>query len=268
MNKFSPLLQKASLLCFAFAALTITSCDSDDDGAAQNNFQYFPLEVANSWFYDVDTEGVVVTDALEVTSSTGNSFELTATPAIANALMTGVLSNGTLTAENGKLSGTGSLNFGFQGIDDLNIEVNNAALYDQNAAVNATLSTTTGSASQSLQGIIIDINYTATTVQQATMNSMVVDGTTYTDVLHSQLIVNASIGSPITVAGFTTVISVMPAQNVFVVDNYWAKDIGLIQSDSQFSYQLADLSALPVTLPIPVSQDILTVQTLTGYVVN
>lgn len=268
MNSLRSTFKKASILCLALTALTFTNCDSDDGGSAQSDFQYFPLQIANSWIYDVDTEGVVVTDVLEVTSNTGTSFELTATPAVANALMTGVLSNGTLTAENGKLSGSGSLNFGFQGIDNLDIEVNNAALYDQNAAVNTTLSTTTGSASQTAQGVTLEINYTATTVQQADVSSMMVNGVTYSDVIHSQLIVNASIVSPITVAGFTTNISIMPAQNVFVVDNYWAKDIGLIQSDSQFSYQLADLSALPVALPIPTSQEILTVQTLTSYMVN
>lgn len=252
----------------AAIGLVVTSCEGDDAANAGTNFQYFPLTVANSWDYDVTTASTIVTDVLVVSSSSGASFELDSTPVVANALMTGVLSNGTLTGTGGKLLGTGSLDFSFQGIDDLNVDVENAALYDQNATPNQVLFTTNGSSTQSLQGIDINITYTATTIQKAAVANMMVEGASYNDVIHSQLIINATIGSPITVAGFTTNVSIMESQDVFIVDNYWAKDIGLIKSNSQFSYQLVDLTGLPVTLPIPANSSVLTVQTLTNYNIN
>ncbi len=268
MKYFQLLLKRAGILFLMVAALLFTGCDSDDSGGTQTDFQYLPLSVNNTWDYNVTTEGSTLNDRLEVVSASANSFQLEATPTVPNAIMTNVLSNGALTTSNGKLMGTGALDFNFLGLENLNINVQNAALYDQNAAVNTTLFTTMGSSTQSLQGFNLEIEYTATTIQQEDVASMAVNGMTYNDVIHSQLIINAKIGSPLTVSGFTTVVSVMPAQDVFIVDNYWAKDVGLIKSDSQFSYQLADLSAFQIPLPFPENNEVLTVQTLTSFSVN
>jgi hypothetical protein len=268
MKYFQILLKRAGILFLLFAALSFTGCDGDDSGSSQTDFQYFPLAVNNSWDYNVTTEGNTINDRLEVVSATANSFQLESTPAVPNGIMTNVLSNGTLSSSNGTLKGTGALDFNFLGLENLNINVQNAALYDQNAAVNTTLFTTTGSSTQSLQGFNLEIEYTATTIQQEDVASMAINGTTYSDIIHSQLIINAKVGSPLTVSGFTTVVNVMPAQDVFIVDNYWAKDVGLIKSDSQFSYQLADLSAFQISLPFPENTEVLTVQTLTSFSVN
>lgn len=259
---------RLSLIGIAVICFALTSCDGDDSGNAQTDFQYFPLAANNSWNYDVTFDGAVFSDELQVFNSSGDSFQLSANPTPPNALMTNVLSNGRLTASNGKLVGTGEVIFSFQGINDLNISVTNAALYDQNASANTTLSTTVGSSSQSLSGFDLDINYSAKTIQQASLENLSVEGTTYQDVIHSQLIINASISSPITVGNLTTSVNILDSQDVFVVDNYWAKDVGLIKSESQFSYQLVDLSAFNVTLPLPESGDNLSIQTLTSYTVN
>jgi hypothetical protein len=97
---------------------------------------------------------------------------------------------------------------------------------------------------------------------------MSVNGTAYTDVIHSQLLITASITTDITIVGFTQEIPLLAPQEVIVIDNYWAKDIGLIKSDSQLDYSLEDFSALGVTLPVPQSASILTEQDLTAYTIN
>ena len=59
---------------------------------------------------------------------------------------------------------------------------------------------------------------------------------------------------------------ILPSQDVIVVDNYWAKDIGLIRSNSDFNYELSDFSGLGVDLPLPQEADILTTQNLVAFI--
>jgi hypothetical protein len=125
------------------------------------------------------------------------------------------------------------------------------------------LYSTTGSTTQTVQGFDLDINYEVTTVQQADIAQMTVEGMSYTEVIHSQLIINASI----TTAVFTQQVPLLTPQDVIVIDNYWAKDIGLIKSENQLDYMLEDFSSLGV-LPVPQSAQILTVQSLTGFTLN
>jgi hypothetical protein len=66
---------------------------------------------------------------------------------------------------------------------------------------------------------------------------------------------------------FTQQVPLLTPQDVIVIDNYWAKDIGLIKSENQLDYMLEDFSSLGV-LPVPQSAQILTVQSLTGFTLN
>jgi len=69
---------------------------------------------------------------------------------------------------------------------------------------------------------------------------MTVEGMSYTEVIHSQLIINASITTDLSIAGFTQQVPLLQSQDVVVIDNYWAKDIGLIKSENQLDYMLED----------------------------
>jgi hypothetical protein len=256
----------------AFCLISLVSCDPDDDNGGSNgnntDFSYFPLSVANNWDYDVVTGTDTSSESLTVASVTGNSYTLTANPATPVGFMTRILSGGALIAESGKLIGNGTIDFGLQGLNNFNVTITNGTLYDQNASAGTELYSTTGSTTQTIQRFDLDINYEVTTVQQAEVAQMTVEGMSYTEVIHSQLIINASITTDVSIAGFTQQIPLLAPQDVIVIDNYWAKDIGLIKSENQLDYMLEDFSSLGVTLPVPQSAQILTVQSLTGYTVN
>lgn len=256
-------MKKLTLLFLA--SITLIACTDDDNGTTRstNDFSYLPLAMDNTWDYDVATGTDLFNDNLEITSVNGASYEMTATPDPANGLMSGVLSSGTLTATSGKLISNGNLDFSFQGLGSYSIPVANGVLYDQNALANEELFNTSGSFQEAIDGFNLDINYTAKTVHIGTVPSITVPAGTFTNVLHSQLIINVSISSQAIVS-----ITLLQPQNVIVVNNYWAQDVGLIKSDNQLNYALEDFSSFGITLPIPQSANILTTQDLTAYTLN
>lgn len=251
------------------ATISLVACTSSDDGAGNNtNFSYLPLAINNSWDYDVATGQNVLNDNLEVTAVSGNDYTLTATPVAPAGLMTGVLSSGELTASNGKLTGNGTIGFNFQGVGDFSIDIVNGILYDQNANNGSELFSTSGVFTQTVDTYDLDINYKVTTKQLSNKPSIAVVAGTFTDVLHSQLIIEVSITTDISIGPITQTLTLLDTQDVIVVDNYWAQDIGLIKSDNQLDYELEDFSGLPVNLPVPQSASVLTTQDLTSYTVN
>ncbi|WP_213523333.1 chorismate synthase [Nonlabens sp.] len=255
-----------------FCVGSLVSCDPGDDNSGSNgantDFSYFPLAVTNSWDYDVVTGADSSSENLTVASMTGNEYTLAANPVNAVGFMTRILSGGALKADSGKLIGNGTIDFGLQGLNNFNVIITNGTLYDQNANAGEVLYGTTGSTTQTVQNFDLNINYEVTTVQQAPVSQMTVEGISFTDLLHSQLIITASITTDVSISGFTQQIPLLQSQEVIVIDNYWAKDVGLVKSENQLDYTLEDFSSLGVSLPVPQSAQILTVQSLTGHTLN
>ncbi|MDP5100380.1 MAG: chorismate synthase [Nonlabens sp.] len=248
-------------------AILLTACTSDDS-ASDTSFSYLPLSVNNSWTYDVTTGTTVVTDMLTVNSTTGSRYTLTSNPTPGNGVMTNLLTSGELNEDGGKLVANGSFSLANLGFGNFNVAIVNGVLNDQNAGNGTETFTTSGMFSETVQSFNLVFNYTAKNIQRADLATLTVNGTTYNDVEHSQLIINANIVSPITVANITQNITLMRAQDVIVIDNYWAKDVGLIKSDNQLDYMLEDFSSFGIMLPVPQAADLLSVQTLTSFTVN
>lgn len=259
---------KKIVLFIATVALLI-SCGGDDDSSnGTANLDYLPLTVGNNWDYEVVTGTITLNDNLEVTSESNGSYTLTSTPDPANGLMTGFLSSGELSKDPGRLLINGSLGFNFQGVGDFSIDVMNGPIYDQNANPNQEIFSTSGTFNETIDGLDLDINYTATNIQLANEPSITVPAGTYTDVIHSQTIINVTISTDIEILGLTQTITLLDPQDVIVIDNYWAENVGLIKSDNQLEYELEDFSGLGFNLPLPQSADVLTVQSLTTATIN
>lgn len=250
------------------ALVSIIACTSEDADVSDTNFNYLPSTLGTTWQYDVSTGTNVNQDQLEVTSENGNSFELSATPAISNGFMTGILSSGTLTRADGQLTINGVLGFNFPGVGDYTIDLTDAVVYDQNASSGSTIYETSGTFSQTIQGLNLDINYTVNSIQKSDVASVTVPLGTYENVINSELIINLSITTEITILGIPQTITLLVPQDVIVVDNFWAREIGLIKSDNQLEYELADFSGLGINLPLPQSANILTVQECTSAIIN
>lgn len=250
------------------AVIAITACSSDDDASTStvNNNNYMPMTVNNTWDYDLSDGTNQSTESLEVTAVNSGSYSLTSNPDPAVGFMTNLLSSGELSYDMGQLLINGTIGFDFQGVNNISINLTDATLFDQNASANTVLHTQSDSDSQTIQGIDLDFDYTVSNVQMADQSSITVGSTTYNDVLHTQLIIQLKVTTQVVAGPVVQTVTLLREQDVIVVDNYWASDIGLVQSINELDYELENIPG--VNLPIPQSDNIITNQDLTTYSLN
>ena len=269
-------INKLSILLI-LSLFILTSCSSDDDGVEDNNNgnenpdteteieeNFFPLTVGNNWDFEniltspnqddvVSVENLSVSGIVDINGSTGYEME-TDNPS-GSGPVTLALSQGTLLKENSSLAYTGVLGLGLNGFPDVNFDVENASIYDTSLSNETEMFSQSGSIEQDFQDFPITINYTLSTVMGDSFNDFEVNGVTYDNVISSQLIINVEA---------TTIlqIPILESQNAVVITNYFADQVGLIQSETDTNFVFEEIS-----IPNFPLQDISfnTLQLLTDY---
>ncbi|WP_046745596.1 hypothetical protein [Kordia zhangzhouensis] len=272
---------KKSALFFAFCTFfLIVSCGSDDDtnSSQSQSGNYFPATPANYWKYDVTVpngngSNQLMIDSLYVASRSGNSFTLGVnTTNIGFGFMNNMLTTGTLTEQGTALTIDSSFSIPINGIT-AGINFENLVLFDSNATNNQLLYTTSDTFTQNFQGVPITVNYTVSSVKTDELNSLTVAGNSYSNINVVDIDVEASISTSIDVFGIPTTISILDAQDIIHMKTYYAANVGIIKSDSQFSYQLnpttvALLANFNIDLGIPSSDTSENIQELNSYMVE
>ena len=231
-----------SLICLLMLGVCLfTSCADDDNENSQNNTNYFPLATSNSWNYqntftsqdqdDMESEETLtVTDSSEVGGNTLYEFE-TSNPLNA-APTTNALSNGSLYKQNSSLIYNGAFGLGLPEFPELNFEIQDGKIYDKNASAGTELFAFSDTLQESIEGAPILINYTITSVMNESFEVLEVNNEIYEDVISSTLNVNMVI---------TTEVGIPPnfleEEEVVEVTNYFAKDVGLIQSETDINFK-------------------------------
>jgi len=271
--------------------VSISDCDQPTGYVANNNDTddttfntpptFMALNTGDYWTYDTETtdpQTSAVTqgrDSLYVaTTATINSLLYTDLDAsnTSTAFMTTFLAQNFVRTENSKLhvQGTFDLDLSTLGGNTHTININDAVFLDANAMVNAQLYTDSGSITDPVtingQNVVLTINYTIKTIQKESFTTMDVNGVTFDNVLKSNLIISAQIDAQVTILGIPTTLPVAAMQDINVVENYYAQDIGLIQSDNTFNIDLnptvAGQLGVPTNINAPSNQKIDT------YVIN
>ncbi|MGB6267884.1 MAG: hypothetical protein WBF67_02655 [Olleya sp.] len=272
------------LLFLAFSILLFNCSDDDsnasDSGEEQTQFvgDFLPLTLNNQWNYDVentdnDTNEVTLSeDVLVIESETATGFSLTVNQGtIANGVMSGILTSGDLSLTETTLVSNGTIGLPID-IIDLNIELNNALLYNTEASVNTELYSLSDTFTQDLQGFPISINYTLTTTQLENIESMVVNDMTYNLVTSANISLELSISTEILIpiVNITQTFSILDQQSVLSVDSFYAKNIGLIKAEADSGFTLSNqVQQLPIDLSmIPTSVSNTNTQELTSYILQ
>ena len=247
------------------------SGDGDSNGTTFEN--YFPLTQNNSWEYNVNTtddQGTPPTTSTDVITAVGTTminnltyFDLDAN-AEATGTMTGLLTENFIRKNEGKyhMEGEILLELSALGGQDVSIALNDLLILDESATSGSILGTVSGTTTQTIQTFDVTIDYELRTVQQGTFATHSVDNgaITYDNVIKSQIIVEATVSTVIS----SIPVTILPSQDVLTIDNYYAKDIGLVDSNSVFTYTL---NQLPIDLGIPDSVTSTTTQELSTYTV-
>ena len=279
-------------IAYSILILTIalaTSCSSDDNindtsnpGEFETNGNYFPSTPNDYWNYNVTNidnttnETIITQDSLYVVSNSQSTFMLDANNGIpANGPIIGLLSSGTLTNSNTTLVLDGALELPAEITDliDFDIALNNFVLYNTEASINTVLASNTNTITQDFNGYPLTITYQLTSTALDFNENLSLNGVSYSDVVSSKLALNLSIATEINVFGFPIPLAILDPQDILVSTNYYAVGIGLVQANSNTSYQINPtaintLAEAEITLPIPSSGSAIVNQEIADYYVE
>lgn len=258
------------LFCLCCLALLSIQCSDDDTPATTpeettpQTDSYFALQSGNNWQYNVTTDGMASSqDQLAVAPdpSTPVGFSNLDANEPANGFMTTLLATGYLKDELSILRYTGALEFAIDPSNPIQIDIEDALVYNAEAASGTTLSTVTQSFSQDLDGIPITIDIVASTQQLALLDTYTSGGFTFEKAVQSSLIINATISAEI----LGVQIPLLPSQDVLIAENTYAINNGLVNSEVTFTYEFVDLSGFGIDLPFPASDTSVSTQVINDF---
>jgi|GEM_PF-374945 len=265
--------------------ISISSCDQPDGYVADNTdtndnpippTNYLSFALNNNWVYDVTTDDGTnpATDSVDditvdetTTINTMEYYGMTAS-AGSTGIMTQLFDQNFFRVENGVsyMQGEFTLPLSNFGGTDISINLDDAQLIDESKASGTILTSQSDVTSQTIGGFDLDITYTLKTVQRETLTSHTVGTETYNDIIKSDIILTVKVTTEINV-GIPVVVTLLDTQDLLSINNFYANNIGLIDSDTVFTYMLEDLSAFPITIPFPETATINTTQEITSYTV-
>lgn len=270
-------MKKTYYFCVFLLVGFFSSCSNDDSGSSSGTpTTYLPLTNENYWIYDIenDNAGTITTssDNLYVNGDivfSGITYKKMETEALPNGFYSSTLRNNGLRVDGSsvKLSGTASYDLGLG--TPINLEINDFIILKENASPNEQLSTKTDNFSQTISGYDLDFTYVLKSynvTELATYTSP--NGDVYSDVIKSKVVLNLKITTTqVLVAGFPPVtITILAPQDVLTSYQYYAKNIGMVYTDTNVTYELESIPG--ITLPIPSNGNQTQEEFLDTYQVN
>ena len=262
------------------AILFLTACSKDKDEDITITGDYFPSALNNYWNYDVKStdNGTKINtstqDFISVDSGTATNFKLDANNGnIANGVMNTILTNGQLIRTGSELLINGKLEIPITGFETLSIPLVNAILYDLNANNGSTLSIFEGELTQVLNDLPFTLVYKLSFNKGQNQNSLKVKTVTYNKVTSTNIKLNLTIKTEITINNIVKELTVLNAQDLLSVKAYYGENVGLLLSDAVVNFELdADtvsvLKLAGIELNAPVKQSITSKEELSSYKVN
>ena len=261
-------MKKFRLFFLLILVTTLVSCSSDDSSNDTEEVvsNHFPLTVGNSWTYNNETayeDGTFDNSQETISVASSNAaqgvtyYSLTSNlPPLQQGFVTGILTNGELTAADNQLiyNGELSINLSEMGIPDaenLTIPLVNVIMFDADANTGNTLTADLdNSFTQSIpvQGtdIPFTFEYDLETFQGDFLESYTANEMSFEDVFSADIIVTIEINANF--SGIT--IPVLDSQEAIQITNYYADNVGMIYSETAINYNFEAIN-LPTVPEIP-----------------
>ncbi len=249
-------------LLIAVALLTIlASCTTDTSISTEPETNYLPLAIGDYWTYNVTTNAQTLRDSLYISNDTtinSKIYKKFKTKNLPVGFFSNSLNNNGLRKEGSSLLLTGSLALDFGVGVAINLNVNDFVIFNEMATNNQQLGSVTGTINQTVQNYPLVIDYTLKSIAMETLPTYTSNsnGHIYTDVKRVKTILNAKITTTTTVVilGIPTpiVATILSSQDVVISNQYYAKNIGMVHTNTAINYQLNTLPG-GATLPIPSS---------------
>lgn len=245
-----------------FALALLVSCSSDDDDMGspipiETAINYFPATVGNHWDYHNNInipdqyqhesdETLTVSDSTTTNDTSSYLFSSNAS-SIDQGFMTTILTNGEINKVEGKVIFNGNLVVHLPVLEEaISIPVHNLFILDQNVDSGQNLTTLTDSLTQTInfsgQDLPITFNYTLQTIQGDSYDNHTVKDMVYDNVISSNLQLDLS--ATVSLSVFN--IAILLNQTVLNSTNYFAENIGMIESENDIHLEFEDLSEYSV----------------------
>ncbi|WP_395061591.1 hypothetical protein [Flavobacterium sp.] len=264
---------KTKLLLASLFMVFLTSCSNDETATAEDNSvatSFLPLKNSNYWTYRISNQGTVTRDSLYVANDTiinTITYKKMKTRTVPNGFFSSTLRNNGVKIDGSKLVMTGDFNLNFGLTSPISLSLVDFIFFKENAVTNDLLSTSSGTVNQTVQNYPLTIDYTLKTVCDGSLATFTSpNGTIYTDVKKTKVILNLKIVSYQTIAGIQVPITLMNAQDVITSTQYYSKNIGMVYTNTVINYQLNSIPG--VTLPIPSSGNQTQEEFLSNYHLN
>ena len=246
---------KLITLFAAFSFLFSCSSDSNGDDIIPIEINYIPLTNGNFWTYNVTTNAQTLRDSLYISNDTTINTKIYKKFKTKNApvgFFSNSLNKNGLRKEDRSLLLTGTLALDFGVGVPINLSVTDFVIFNENATNNQQLGTVTGTINQTVQTYPLVIDYTLKSIAIETLPTYSSNGQVYSDVKRVKTILNAKITTTVTVQGFPIPITatILDSQDVVISNQYYAKNIGMVHTNTLINYQLNSLPG-GITLPIP-----------------
>ncbi len=241
-----------TLLSILMLGLVFISCSDDDDsGSVQNTNNYFPLVVGNTWEYDnqVTATGQADFSGSETLSVSGpaqaggvQGFDLESSNPANSGLSTIIFTQGMLYKDNFNLMYTGEFGLGVEEFSSIVFDLENVPVYNANLNPSAEMFTEEATFNEQFDGIPMTLNFKITTTMGQSFETFNVNGVDYEDVISSKWVIDLEV-----IAGVEPITTtLLEDQKVSDVTNYFAKDVGLIYSETLTTLDFEDIQILPL----------------------
>lgn len=263
----------------AVLVVVFSSCSSDDNSASTdenptNNSgvtSYFPLKSNNYWTYKTENVSLnpmaIGRDSIYVgNDSLINSvtYKRMKTKSLPTGFFCGILRNNGLRADGKliKIAGDVAVTIGASlpiafSVTDFVIFKENATALEEYATVSGTITNETA-----LPGYPLTINYVLSAKEDGSLATFLSNGVNYTDVKKVKLILNVSVTAQL--GQFAVNVLSSDNQDVLISHQYYAKNQGLVKSETNINYTLNPIVSQLSTVNFPLSGS----QTINDYLVT
>lgn len=214
---------------------------------------YLPIAIGDYWTYNVTTNAQTQRDSLYISNDTtinAKTYKKFKTKNAPIGFFSNSLNKNGLRKENRSLLLTGTLALDFGVGVLINLSVTDFVIFNENATNNQQLGTVTGTINQTVQTYPLVIDYTLKSIAIETLPTYSSNGRVYSDVKRVKTILNAKITTTVSVSGFPITATILSPQDVVVSNQYYAKNIGMVHTNTLINYQLNSIPG-GITLPIP-----------------
>jgi hypothetical protein len=266
---------KFSLLVTLFVLINISCSSSNPEEEIiipETPTTYMPLTNGNFWNYDVQqvNPGAINSslgiDHLFVSNDTligGVTFKKMKTTNNANGFFSRTLKNNGTKISGSSLIVSGSFSIPFPGLaTPIEISLNNFTFFKDNASTGTEIGITSGTLQQTVNTYPLDIAYTLKAVAQETLPNYTSNNITYNNIKKTRLLLNLKIST--TNSGVTAIL--LPEQTVLTINEYFAKNIGNVYTNTYFHYDINPDIATQFGVPATASET--QEEFLTTYLIN